>query len=112
MIRKTIKVIFILLLITVGLLELGSLLVFEVQTGKSFSYSAAEQSRQERIRDISRRLTQSLDSEGLYVFHPYIGYAGRPGARPRSQQGLSFNQLEFSTYMGRNEFILSELSHC
>ena len=78
-------------LLTVFLLEIGSLLLFRPLSGLSFSYRALEESRQERISSLQISLNTPDAPQTLYSFHPYIGYSGRAGAHPWGDTQPAFN---------------------
>ena len=66
------------LILTIALLELASLASFKLVSGKSFAYKMLELERSERIADIAIKLENQETSNDSEMFHPYVGYVGRP----------------------------------
>jgi hypothetical protein len=66
------------LILTIVLLELASLASFKLISGKSFEYKTLELERSERISTIAIKLENQDTSNDSEIFHPYVGYVGRP----------------------------------
>ncbi len=79
-------------IITLSFLETGSYFSFHRFTGKNFSYSSIHEDQLSRIALIKTKLGNDAESQSLFVFHPYLGYVGRPGAFPWSSNAPPFNQ--------------------
>lgn len=71
----------VLLAITWLVLELGAWLLYGPLAGQAYSAAGAAEGRRARVADIDRRLVNSEEG-GALQFHPYLGYVGRPGAKP------------------------------
>ncbi len=72
-----------LILVTLILLEVGAWLLFRPLAGVPFDRAALQQARQARIALAGSRLAGEREVGGtLFGFHPYLGYVGKPGARP------------------------------
>ncbi|MDW7772677.1 MAG: hypothetical protein SCH71_07275 [Desulfobulbaceae bacterium] len=84
----------IIILVTLILLELTSLLLFNSVTGRKFSYADTQAARQERIDSINTDLGGGGErKKALYMFHPYTGYVGNPGAYPWGEKSPPFNNF-------------------
>ena len=81
----------VLLVITVILAELVARILFKPLTGRPFDVDELAHDRQARISDIQQRFQNRTDQEGLVTWHPYLGYAGRPGAHPWGPDQAPFN---------------------
>jgi len=66
------------LILTMVLLELASLASFKLLSGKSFAYKTLELERLERMSTIAIKLENQETSNDSEMFHPYVGYVGRP----------------------------------
>jgi hypothetical protein len=77
---------------TLSLLEMVSYFSFPLLTGKKFSYSAVRDEQLSRIDFIKKKLGTDVESQALYVFHPYLGYVGRYGSHPWPKEKHAFNQ--------------------
>ena len=97
---SSLKSVAIILLVTIGLLELAGLYLFEPKTQKEFSRGGIENDRLDRIEHLKIKQGESFDTDGIYAFHPYVGYTGRPGKRPRGDKGIAFNQYGMLSRQG------------
>lgn len=91
---KALKIFFnysVVILITLGLLELASWLLFARITGAPFERARLLEKRTLRLVEIEQKLSPQA-SQALYQFHPYTGYTGRPGSRPWKGSSLGFNR--------------------
>jgi len=77
--------------LTIIFLELSSWLLFENFTGKNFDIKASNLEREARIIELNKNITSN--SKKLFRFHPYLGYAGVPGAHPWGKDSTSFNDF-------------------
>ena len=83
----------VILFITFVLLETVSYFSFQLLTEQKFSYAAVHDEQLSRIDFIKMKLGADVESQALYVFHPYFGYVGRTGAYPWSKKSPPFNQF-------------------
>jgi hypothetical protein len=88
------------LFITVIILEVLSYFSFSLFTGKKFSYSELHDVRSSRMALVNTKLGGGVESQALFVFHPYIGYVGRPGAYPWSKEKPPFNKYGMISVAG------------
>ncbi|MBF0102772.1 MAG: hypothetical protein HQK77_17865 [Desulfobacterales bacterium] len=86
-------------IITLVLLESGSFLLFQYLTGLPFSYTAISEKRKATITSIQARYLKEK-KETLYVLHPYLGYSGRPGAKPWGEHMPGFNSFGMMSVSG------------
>jgi hypothetical protein len=82
----------IIIIITLAMLEMASFLVFREITGADFSLSGMQNRRDLRIAELKASLDKQEGAGALYDYHPYLGYAGHPGAHPWGMQDLPFNR--------------------
>ncbi len=86
--------------ITLLLLETLSFFSFQLLTGRKFSYAAVYDEQAARIAFIQTKLGAEVESQALYVFHPYLGYVGRTGAYPWTREKPAFNQYGMLSVAG------------
>lgn len=90
--KKSLSTFLKMLLITWGMLELGSLALFSRLGGGELDYAKLGEQREQRLRQIQTVLEPSGQTSNiLYSFHPYLGYTGHPGAFPWKDTGTPFN---------------------
>ncbi len=85
---------------TFVLLETVSYFLFQLLTDQKFTYSAVHDEQVFRMDFIKRKLGTDVESQALYVFHPYLGYVGRSGTRPRPSDSHSYNQFGMLSFEG------------
>jgi len=73
------------------MLDTASWLVFERMVGHPFDLEAIATARAERRAEIESRLGADRIEKARFVVHPYLGYAGRPGADSGSPDTPFFN---------------------
>lgn len=81
--------------VTLLLLEVSSLFLFQSLTEKKITYSTystIQNERLARIAAIQKKLQSTLESQALYNFHPYLGYVGRSDAYPWGETAPPFNE--------------------
>jgi hypothetical protein len=94
---------FYILLLTFGLLELASFFMFQPLTKEKFSYRTSEAERLLQIENLKKNLnTTQFQKNGLYQFHPYVGYINRPGAHPWPNNKTTFNDYGMASINKRN----------
>lgn len=82
-----------LLLITLVLAELAARLLFAPLTGQPFDGARLVGERQTRLADLRQRFENPADGQGLFTWHPYVGYVGRTGAHPWGAGQPPFNDF-------------------
>lgn len=94
---------FYILIFTFGLLELASFFMFQTLTEEKFSYRTSEVERLLQIDNLKKNLdTTQFQKNGLYQFHPYVGYINRPGAHPWPKSKTTFNDYGMASISKRN----------
>ncbi len=99
------------------LAELVSLALFKPLTGVAFDYDTLAERRQQRLAALRQRIHGTSAQQGLYSFHPYLGYTGRPGAHPRGERMPPFNDWGMLSIAGHpypyqrqeNDFVVGVL---
>jgi len=79
------------LMVTFALLECLSFALFKTVTGRPFDYATLNKTRADRLASLQHSFQPDEDPNLLYQFHPYVGYVGRPGARPWGPSKPPFN---------------------
>jgi hypothetical protein len=105
--------------ITIVLLDFLSFALFFHFTNKSFSYSSIAEERLKRIINIKTKIQNNQDSKTFHIFHPYLGYVGRPGIYqfgekhpwgPYNEYGMhSVNGLPYPYNKKGDEFVVAVL---
>lgn len=79
------------LLITLVTAEVAVRLLYAPLTGQPFAVQRLVGERQTRLADIRQRFENPADGQGLFTWHPYVGYVGRTGAHPWGANNVPFN---------------------
>jgi hypothetical protein len=66
------------LIFTIILLEVVSFAFFNLLSGQQFEYKTLEKKRVARIAAILEKTKNDDESQDRHMFHPYVGYVGRP----------------------------------
>lgn len=87
-------------LVALVALELTAYALFVPLAGRQFDYAALQERRLARLTHITGRLGGGPDSAGVFRLHPYLGFTGRPGAHPWSQEPTPYNDFGFLSLAG------------
>jgi hypothetical protein len=100
-VKKTLAAL-LLVAVSVLLLELGSLLLFERLTGEPFGYGRLSEERSRRIEALLLEFAETGEEDeaaaSLYRFHPYLGFVGTPGGRPWTRGPASLRETAFNAF--------------